>query len=104
MLNQKNVSHSKCLSYAKNKRNRNRHGDGKEVSPKIAIGLVEIFAGALACIIPFPAIQAVGVGAIIDGVHRIGNGAEDLDEKNREGGWPAEVPRPIERSRIDIED
>lgn len=65
----------------------------------VAIGLVEMFAGLLLCIIPHPATIGIGAGIIADGARRIADAGEDLDQKNtNNGGWPAEIPRPIEKS------
>lgn len=67
----------------------------------VAIGLVEIFAGALACILPFPGARVVGGILIGDGARRVADEGEKLDQKNRgDGLWPAQVPRPIDRSQV----
>ncbi len=49
---------------------------------QIAIGLVEIFAGALLCIIPHPVAQAAGGGMIADGIRRVFDDAAEIGEKN----------------------
>lgn len=49
---------------------------------QLAVGLVEIFAGALLCIIPYPVAQAVSGGMIADGIHRVFNDAAEVGEKN----------------------
>ncbi|MCH9634059.1 MAG: hypothetical protein S4CHLAM7_07970 [Chlamydiae bacterium] len=70
-----------------------------DVPAGAAIGLVEIFAGALLCILPIPGARFVGGGAILDDLHRLGNAGEDLDKTNGNNpGWPEGVPRPIDRS------
>ncbi len=44
---------------------------------QIAIGLVEIFAGALLCVIPHPISYSVGSGLILDGSRRLFDGAAE---------------------------
>lgn len=49
---------------------------------QLAIGLVEIFAGAFLCIIPHPIAYSIGSGFILDGTRRIFDGTSEVSEKN----------------------
>ncbi len=81
------------------KKGKPRPIDADNTPAGVAIGLVEVLAGAILCIIPHPATIGLGVGIIADGARRIADAGEDLDQKNKnEGGWPSEIPRPIEKS------
>lgn len=93
-----NFNTEKHLCMAKKKATYRKKGETDNVPAGAVIGLVEIFAGALLCIIPIPAARFVGGGVILDGLHRLGNAGEDLDKTNRNNsGWPEGSPRPIER-------
>lgn len=65
------------------KRSKPRSIENDNTPAVVAIGLIEIFTGALLCIIPHPITIGIGVGAITDGASRIIDAGVDLDQKNK---------------------
>jgi hypothetical protein len=53
----------------------------EEIDGNLAIAFCEFIGGALLCIIPHPAVQAVGVALVSDSAVRAFNGLSDKDKK-----------------------
>jgi hypothetical protein len=60
----------------------NQNSD-EDIPTDVIVGIVEIFAGALICIIPHPMAKMVGGSLIGDGFYRITGALPEVDEKNK---------------------
>lgn len=58
--------------------------EGKEIklNSKGVYGFLKCLAGGLICVIPIPAVQAVGVGLVLNGVNDIIDGAREQGDEN----------------------
>lgn len=61
-----------------------------DTHPGLPIGWVEVFSGALAMIVPIPGFRVAGGVLIGDGIRRIADAGERMDQQNRRSDvWPS---------------
>ncbi len=78
-----NTNPYKVIQTKKHKRKEHKNGEIK-VKSKTTFGLLKCIAGGLICIIPIPAVQAVGAGLILNGINDCIDSAREQGDENEQ--------------------